>query len=138
MFITIGRQTGEYMTESSYRVSIVRLYADPTGESHFVEETVNTVAVDFAPPAPFLHLSTPLEAKRFMFLLLPEGWYGDLHPAPNRQFMVLARGGLEVTVSDREARRFKPGDTVLVEDTFGKGHATRSVDGDAIVAVIQF
>jgi hypothetical protein len=52
--------------------------------------------------------------------------------------MILACGGLEVTVGDGEVRRFKPGDPVLVEDTFGKGHATRSVDGDAIVTVLQF
>ena len=126
------------MAENSYKVNIVRLYADPTGESHFAEEILNTAAVDFAPPAPFIYASMPLEAKRLVFLLLPEGWYGDLHPAPNRQMMVLVNGGLEVTVSNGEFRRFKPGDTVLVEDTFGKGHATRSVEGDAIVAVMQF
>ena len=72
-----------------------------------------------------------------MFLLLPEGWYRDLHPAPNRQLVILVRGGLEVTASDGEVRRLKPDDTVLVEDTFGKRHATRSINGEAIVAVLQ-
>ena len=124
--------------ESSYKVNIVRLYTDPDGESHFVEEILNTAAVDFAPPAPFLYMAAPFETKRLVFLLVPEGWYGDLHPAPNRQMMVLVEGALEVTVSDGEVRRFKPGDTVLVEDTFGKGHATRSVEGNAVVAVMQF
>jgi hypothetical protein len=125
------------MSENSYKVHIIRLYADQTGESHFAEEALNTVAADFAPPAPLVYASTPLEAKRSIFLLLPEGWYGDLHPAPNRQLVILLSGGLEVTASDSEVRRFKPGDRVLVEDTFGKGHATRSIDGDAIVAVVQ-
>jgi hypothetical protein len=126
------------MPENSYKVNIVRLYADQLGESHFTEEVLNTTVVDFAPPAPPLYISTPLEAKRTMFLLVPEDWYGDLHPAPNRQFLILARGGLEVKVSDGEVRRFKPGDAVRMEDTFGKGHATRSIDSDAVVAVVQF
>ena len=126
------------MTENSYTINIVRLYTDPAGESHFMEETWNTAAVDFAPPAPALFASLPLEAKRLVFLIVPEGWYGAMHPAPNRQSMILVCGALEVTVSDGEVRRFKPGDIALVEDTFGKGHATRSVEGDAVVAVMQF
>ena len=126
------------MSESSYKVNIIRLYADQTGESDFAEEALNTVAADFAPPAPLVYVSTPLEAKRGIFLLLPEGWYGDLHPAPNRQLMILMREGLEVAASDGEVRRFRPGDMVLVEDTFGKGHATRSIDGNATGVVVQF
>jgi hypothetical protein len=58
-----------------------------------------------------VYVSTPLEAKKSMFLLLPEGWFGDLHPAPNRQLVILMRGGPEVTASDGEVRRFKPGDS---------------------------
>jgi len=51
--------------------------------------------------------------------------------------MVLVAGSLEVTASDGEVRLFRPGDAVLVEDTAGQGHATRSVNGEVIVAVVQ-
>jgi hypothetical protein len=107
---------------TSRRIPIVRLYADQAGESHFSDEQLETVTADFAPPAPAVYVSAPAEAKRSLLLLLPDGWYGDLHPAPNRQLMVMVTGTLEVTASDGEVRRFKSGDAVLVQDTFGRGH----------------
>jgi hypothetical protein len=118
-------------------VPIVRLYADEAGESHFSDTGLEAMAADFAPPAPAIYVSAPAEAKRSLFLVLPSGWYGPLHPAPSRQLMVLVAGTLEVTASDGEVRLFRPGDAVLVEDTVGHGHATRSVNGEAIVAVVQ-
>ncbi len=48
--------------------------------------------------------------------------------------MVMVCGCLEVTVSNGEVRRFKTGDAVLVEDIFGKGHATRNIERETIVA----
>src|SRR5438876_6186264 len=118
-------------------IPIAKLYSDETGDSHFADTALGAVAADFAPPAPLIYVSAPAEASRSVFLLLPSGWYGPLHPAPSRQLMVLVSGLLEVTASDGEVRLFRPGDAVLVEDTVGKGHATRSVDGEAIVAVVQ-
>lgn len=50
--------------------------------------------------------------------------------------MTLVQGELEVGVSDGEKRQFLPGGSVLVEDTTGKGHSTRSV-GESIVLVAQ-
>jgi hypothetical protein len=70
-------------------------------------------------------------------LLLPAGWYGEFHPVPSRQLMVMVAGALEVTASDGEVRLFRPGSAVLVDDIVGRGHATRSSDGEAIVAVVQ-
>ena len=131
----IRSHAGESMTDR--RIRIVRLYADQAGESHFSDEQLETAAADFVPPAPAIYVSAPAEAKRSLFLLLPDGWYGDLHPAPSRQLMVMVTGILEVMASDGEVRRFKSGDAVLVEDIFGKGHATKSIDGKSIVAVVQ-
>ncbi len=38
-------------------------------------------------------------------------------------------GEIEIEVSDGERRGFRGGDVLLVEDTTGKGHRTRTVDG---------
>ena len=38
-------------------------------------------------------------------------------------------GEIEVEVTSGEKRRFRGGDVVLVEDTTGTGHRTRTVDG---------
>jgi hypothetical protein len=125
------------MSSDSRKITVSRLYADERGESHFVEERLDTQEVNFAPPAPSMFRSDPVNAAASMFLLLPDGYFGDLHPAPRKQIMTLVRGGLEVTVSDGEVRHFTPGQTVLVDDTTGKGHATRSVGGESVVAVVQ-
>jgi hypothetical protein len=47
--------------------------------------------------------------------------------APGRQIMCVLQGEVEATASDGETRRFPPGAVLLLEDTIGKGHATRVV-----------
>ncbi len=42
--------------------------------------------MSFAPLAPPMYASTPMPAAQTLFLLCPEGWFGDMHPAPRRQF----------------------------------------------------
>jgi quercetin dioxygenase-like cupin family protein len=117
-------------------LNYVRLYSDPSGESHFADEEFGTKTTDFAPPAAPLNLSEYISAKK-AFLVAPEGWVGDWHPAPHRQFMILLHGEIESQVSDGEVRNFKQGDIVLLEDTTGKGHTSRSLRGDAIIAVVE-
>ena len=52
----------------------------------------------------------------------PNGWYGDWHPAPARQWMLIMRGQVGCQVSDGTERVIGPGTLVLLEDTCGKGH----------------
>lgn len=113
--------------ENLQEIPITHLYADEAGESHFKTMQVSSTAMDFAPPAPKLFVSMPAEATKHLFLTLPGGWYGELHPAPRRQMMTVLKGELEITASDGTVRVFKDGDTALVEDTHGKGHATRNL-----------
>lgn len=119
------------------RVRYARLYTDLEGESHFVDEESETNPDNFAPPAPNLNLSEYVYAKRFAFLILPKGWYGDWHTSPDRQFIIFLSGEAETTASDGKARRFKQGDILLLEDTKGKGHTSKSVGGDVVIAVVQ-
>ena len=46
-------------------------------------------------------------------------------PAP-RQYVISLAGGISITASDGETRHIGAGEIVLVEDTTGKGHITRS------------
>jgi quercetin dioxygenase-like cupin family protein len=115
----------------------VRVYADEAGESHFADVQVPLVPVDYAPPAPPLHLSAPTPASAFVFLAAPAGWDGDWHPAPMRQMIFYLSGEVEAEVSDGEVRRFGPGSATLVEDTTGRGHRSRAVAGDVLLAIVQ-
>ena len=52
------------------------------------------------------------------------------HRAPRRQYVISLAGGISITASDGETRHIGAGEIVLVEDTTGKGHITRSSGGN--------
>jgi quercetin dioxygenase-like cupin family protein len=111
---------------------------DEHGESHYEDTDIALPEQDFAPPAPPLAVSDPIDAARAVFFRIPAGWFGDWHPVPRRQYYVQTTGELEVEVSDGEVRRFHPGDVVLVEDVSGRGHTTRVVgDTDVCGVYVQ-
>jgi hypothetical protein len=53
----------------------------------------------------------------------------DWHPAPRRQYIINLDAGVQITASDGEARIIKAGEVILVEDTSGKGHLSKAVEG---------
>jgi hypothetical protein len=115
-----------------------RVYADEKGESHFEDIDLELLPVDFAPPAPPLNLSSFAPAKRYGFLSAPPGWASDWHPAPKKQVLFYLAGEIEAETSDGEIKRFGPGSVTLVEDTTGKGHRSRVVgDNEVLAAVVQ-
>ena len=117
----------------------VRVYADPSGETHFQElgEVPFTLA-NYAPPAPPFDVSPFAPAAQYGFLRLPPGWNGDWHPVPFRQVQIWVSGEVEAQVSDGVVRRFCPGTVALVEDTTGKGHVSRVVGEEAcVIAVVR-
>ena len=118
------------------RASYVRLFADEQGESHFEEVEVELGPVDFAPPAPPLHVTALFPAARCGLVCAPPDWGGQVpHPAPRRQLFCNLRGEYEVTASDGTTRRFPAGSLLLLEDTTGKGHSTRITSGDDALLV---
>ncbi len=102
-----------------------RLHTTADGESHFSEVEVELHSTDFAPPAPPIPVSAPIDADRVLFARLPAGFDGDPHPTPARQFWTQVSGTVEVSVSSGETRSFGPGSVLLLEDTTGRGHVTR-------------
>ena len=120
------------------RTTYVRLYADERGESHFAEVEIELGLVDFAPPAPPLHVAALFPATGCGFVCAPADWDGGIpHPSPRRQLFCALRGQYEITASDGTTRRFPAGSLLLLEDTTGKGHTTRIVGGvDAQVVAV--
>ncbi|MET8144722.1 hypothetical protein ABZU32_30840 [Sphaerisporangium sp. NPDC005288] len=121
----------------NHSVPVVRLHADEDGESHFTDDSMTLGLAEFAPPAPAILVSPPTAAARSMFLALPDNWSSEAHPAPREQLMVMMSGAIEVTVSDGETRTFTTGDVIMIEDTTGKGHTTRSAAPNALAIVVQ-
>jgi hypothetical protein len=107
-------------------VKITRVYADAEGVSHFDE-----VEVPLADAGEIGRLSDEWPALGLVFRENDPDYDYDWHPAPRRQLIALLDGEIEIEVGDGEIRRFSGGDLLLVEDTEGRGHRTRTVDGRA-------
>ena len=117
-------------------VPFTRIAATSDGGSRFVDDGVDLVDGDFAPPAPPLGLGPVAGARSVRFIGAPAGWDSPPHPAPARQWVVMVRGMVEATTSDGEVRRFEPGMAVLLEDTTGVGHRTRVVGDEPWFAMV--
>ena len=106
-------------------VKVINVWADEQGESHFRDIEFDLKSI----PAGGT-LSDPLATGNLWFRTTPENQDFDFHVAPRRQLVIGLGGGVaELTVSDGETRLVKPGEIVLVEDTFGKGHKSKAFDG---------
>jgi hypothetical protein len=103
---------------------IHRLYADKNGESHFQD-----VQVEFTESTPAGRLSARLPATGIVFRQAQPDYDLDWHPAPRRQYIINLDAGVQITASDGEARRIGAGEILLVEDTWGKGHLSKALDG---------
>ena len=118
-----------------------RLYADADGISHFDDiEVPQTPLTGYVTSgeiaAPTILISALCEAASVAFACFPAGWVGDWHPAPRRQFMTCLAGEWENVDGTQQARRFKAGDVLLLEDTVGVGHLTRIIgDTDCLVQI---
>jgi hypothetical protein len=104
-------------------MKFTRIYTDETGESHFEE-----VDLTLRKKGEIGALSDKIPVKGLIFRETPADYDYDFHHAPARQFIVLLDGIIEIEVSTGEQRIFKQGDILLVEDTSGKGHRTKSLN----------
>ena len=100
---------------------IHNLYEDANGESHFRD-----IEVDWVEETPSGKLSGRLPATGIMFRETTTEYENSWHRAPRRQYVISLAGGISITASDGETRHIGRGEIVLVEDTTGKGHITKS------------
>src|ERR1700730_11672255 len=115
-------------TPGGMPMAFVRCYTGTDGQSHFED-------LDLLPPD--MERSIEQAASSITFTRSPNGRFSDWHNAPRRQYAIFLSGGqMEVVIGDGTTRRFGPGDAVLFEDLTGQGHASRSVGGDRLTAIV--
>jgi hypothetical protein len=120
-------------------IEYLRIFADKEGCSHFETKTIDLEAKNYAPPAPSLNTSIMASADNSVFLELPIGWYGDWHPTPVRQWLVLMSGMCELEAGDGEKVTRKAGDVVMLDDLTGKGHQTKVLGDESVrIAAVHF
>ena len=100
------------------------LYVDANGQSHFRD--IEIVWVEETRSG---KLSKRLPTTGIIFREVPPTYDLDWHPAPLRQYIINLDAGVEITASDGEARKIGAGEVLLVEDTTGKGHLSKALDG---------
>jgi|SRR5690606_20851390 len=102
--------------------NITRVYSDAEGESRFEE-----ISIPLEESGEIGFLSEKIPAKDIMFRTVKPTYDYDFHTAPQRQFILLLDGEIEIETSLGEKRKFKGGDILLMEDTEGKGHKTKNL-----------
>jgi len=101
-----------------------RIYADSAGISHFED-----FEITLADGGLIGRLSEKWPATGIIFRETGGDYDYAWHNAPRRQFVIMLEGEVEIQVGDGTVRRFGTGDILLVEDTEGRGHASRAVNG---------
>ncbi len=105
-------------------MQIVRVYTGDDGESHFEDLDIELEEQGMAGA-----ISALWPAKGVMFRTVSGDYDLDFHTAPRRQLVVNLHGSVEIEVGDGSVRRLDGGDILLAEDTTGRGHKSRNVDG---------
>ena len=101
---------------------IHNLYVDSAGETHFRD-----IEIDWVETRHFSKLSKRLKATGVIFRQTSGDYDLNWHPAPRRQYIINLDAAVQITASDGEARVIEAGEVILVEDTTGKGHLSKSV-----------
>lgn len=101
---------------------ITRIYSDSKGDSHFED-----IDIPLKDAGMIGALSDSIPAKDIIFREVLPSYDYDFHTAPQRQYIILLDGKIEIETSLGAKREFKAGEILLVEDIEGKGHKTRNL-----------
>jgi hypothetical protein len=105
-------------------VKIHNLYVDDKGETHFRD-----IEIEYVETTPAGRMSKRMAASGIIFREVQPTYDLDWHPAPRRQYIINLDAGVQITASDGESRKIGAGEVLLVEDTKGKGHLSKALDG---------
>jgi hypothetical protein len=101
---------------------ITRVYSDSNGDSRFED-----ISIPLNDAGEIGRLSAAIPVGSIIFREVEPSYDYDFHNAPQRQYLVLIDGEIEIETTLGEKRQFKAGDVLLLEDTEGKGHRTRNL-----------
>jgi hypothetical protein len=105
-------------------MKVTRVFTGSDGESHF-EDIEISLDIDRGS----MRMSKSVKATSVFFSVTDGPFFRDYHNTNlRRQYIIILEGEVEVGVSESDKRRFGPGNVLLLEDTTGKGHSTRSVN----------
>lgn len=117
-------------TSEHLDVPYVHNQEDQQGLSFFTDK-----ALPFQYGEPEGQVTNEIRLSAFQFVLAPPDLDYSWHPAPQRQIVLVLTGGLAMEYGNGSHRTVSPGGFLLGEDTHGKGHITRALDGTERLSV---
>jgi len=101
---------------------ITRVYSDSNGDARFED-----IKIPLHDAGEIGKLSAGLPVSSIIFREVEPSYDYNFHNAPQKQYLILIDGEIEIETTLGEKRQFKAGDVLLLEDTEGKGHRTRNL-----------
>lgn len=105
-------------------MKVVRVSNGSDGKSFFSEMELTLVE-----KGRFGRFSDLQAAPGILFRESDAGYDSGWHVVPNKLYLVMLAGSIEITTGSGEKRQFGPGSVVYAEDTEGEGHRTQAVGG---------
>jgi hypothetical protein len=101
---------------------VTRVYNDSNGDTRF-----ENISIPLSEAGEIGKLSQGFPVSSIIFREVEASYDYNFHNAPQRQYLILLDGGIEIETTLGEKRQFETGDVLLLEDTEGKGHRTRNL-----------
>ena len=103
-----------------------RIYTGNDQQSHFED-----ILIPLTDKGEIGHLSERENTSGIIFRETDGDYNFDWHNAPQRQYVIILEGSVEITVGDGSKRIFRDGDIFLAEDVDGQGHISRAVNNES-------
>ena len=120
----------------SNTLTYLHLYTDGAGETHFAEKEFEFKHLPHVENRDSIMTHEISGVQRAILYKLTSGAVEDWHTAPRKQLACVIQGMADITASDGEVRRLRPGSIVLIDDTTGKGHITTHVGDEDHIAMM--
>ena len=104
-------------------IKATRIYTGKDQKSHFED-----IEIPLDDKGQIGFLSEKKKASGIIFRETTGDYDYDWHNAPERQFVIVLGGSVEITVGDGSTKVFADGEIFLAEDTEGQGHKSRAIN----------
>lgn len=111
-------------------MQITRLYTGIDNNSYFED-----IEIDLEDAGDIGQLSEKVNATGIIFRRTGPDYDYDWHNAPQRQYIIMLDGAVDIEITDGTVRRFSTGDILFVEDTTGHGHKSKAVNNQSRTSV---
>ncbi len=112
------------MSHNNSYIGATKISSDKQGNSFF-----SRIQIKLNDEGEIGLLSNPQEVKSIIFRVTSADYDYDWHNAPQKQYIIILEGQVEIEVGTGEKKVFGGGDVLLVEDTEGQGHKSRAIGG---------